>query len=239
VATAQSVAEQRVRHSIEASERERGRWARELHDETLQALGALRVVLSSGLKSGATGLERATRDAVSQLGTEIEKLRALITELRPAALDEIGLGAAIEALAERSASVHGLEVDCEVDLAHETGRSSQRLEPELESTVYRVVQEGITNVAKHSRAERLRLRVVETDARIEVEVADDGVGFDPEAGTEGFGLLGMRERIGLAGGSLEIRSSIGAGSTLQAQIPAEHGEARRPMATGDRTQDAA
>jgi signal transduction histidine kinase len=239
VATAQSVAEQRVRHSIEASERERGRWARELHDETLQALGALRVVLSSGLKSGATGLDRATRDAISQLGAEIEKLRALITELRPAALDEIGLGAAIEALAERSASVHGLEVDCEVDLAHETGRSSQRLDPELESTVYRVVQEGITNVAKHSRAERLWLRVVETDARIEIEVADDGVGFDPEAGTEGFGLLGMRERIGLAGGSLNVRSSIGAGSTLQAQIPAEHREARRPMATGDRTQDAA
>jgi signal transduction histidine kinase len=239
VATAQSVAEQRLRHSIEASERERGRWARELHDETLQALGALRVLLASGLKSDPGGLEQATRDAIDQLGGEIEKLRSLITELRPAALDEIGLGAAIEALARQSASVQGLEVGYEVDLAHEAGRSAQRLDPELESTVYRVVQEAITNVAKHSRAERLRLRVVESGDRIEIEVADDGVGFDPEAATEGVGLLGMQERIGLAGGTVEIRSSIGAGSTLQAWTPAVHREARRRPAGSDLTQDAA
>jgi signal transduction histidine kinase len=90
---------------------------------------------------------------------------------------------------------------------------------ELESTVYRVVQEALTNVAKHSRAEHVRLRVVEKGGTIEVSVSDDGVGFDPGAGHRGFGLVGMRERVTMVGGSLELTSAPGGGATMHAVIP--------------------
>ena len=105
--TARSVATDRLRHSIEASERERRRWARELHDETLQGLGGLKVLLSSALRRSDGGLADAVRKAVAQLTDEIGSLRALITELRPAALDELGLVPAIETLAQRTATPRG------------------------------------------------------------------------------------------------------------------------------------
>ncbi|HEX2435799.1 MAG TPA: GAF domain-containing protein [Solirubrobacterales bacterium] len=217
VATAQSVSEDRIKHSIQASEHERGRWARELHDETLQALGAMRVALSSALRGGGDTLERAVRDAVGQLGQEIDKVRALITELRPAALDEIGLAPAIEALAIHVEKTQGVDVVADIDLVDGAGR----LEPELENAIYRLVQEALTNVAKHARAEQVRLRVaeLETGDSIEIEVADDGVGFDPEARSEGFGIVGMRERAELAGGWIEITSSPGSGTILRATLP--------------------
>ena len=222
VATAQSVSEDRVKDSIEASERERGRWARELHDETLQALGAMRVGLSSALRAGGDALEVAVRDAAAQLGQEIDKVRALITELRPAALDQIGLAPAIEALALHIEKTQGVDVTAEIDIAHSEDGATQRFEPELENAIYRVVQEALTNVAKHARAEQVRVRVAELTASesIEIEIADDGVGFDPEARSEGFGLVGMRERVELAGGRIEISSSPGSGTTLRVDLPA-------------------
>ncbi len=193
---ARSVAEDRLRGSIEASERERGRWARELHDETLQSLGALRVVLSAALRRGSPdAIASAARQAIAELASEIEGLRGLIAELRPAALDEIGLVAAIQGLVER------------------------RLDPELESTIYRLVQEALTNVAKHARAEHVRLRAADGDGAIEVFIQDDGVGFDPKAPHEGFGILGMRERVAMAGGALEITSAPGTGVLVRAAIP--------------------
>jgi signal transduction histidine kinase len=213
VATARTVAEERLRHSLAASEQERGRWARELHDETLQALGALNVLLSSALRRGThEALEQAVRDAVEQIGTEIESLRTLITELRPAALDEIGLAPAIESLGERLAAVEGLDVDLSIDLAG-------RLDPELETVVYRLVQEALTNVAKHAGAERARVRVVLDADVVRVEIADDGKGFDPDAAFEGFGVLGMRERVALAGGQLAIDSQPGR-TVVRATLPA-------------------
>jgi signal transduction histidine kinase len=219
VATARSAAEDRLRHSISAAERERGRWARELHDETLQGLGALRVLLASGLRTGSTAaMESAAREATQQLDSEIQNLRALIAELRPAALDEIGVEAAIQGLAERVSATAGLAVETDVSLSGarnaENGPGS-----ELESTVYRLVQEALTNVAKHSRAEHVRLSVVEHDGAIEVSVADDGVGFDTGAKHEGFGLPGMRERVAMVGGSIELSSTPGAGATIRAVIP--------------------
>jgi signal transduction histidine kinase len=219
VATGRSVAEDRLRHSISAAERERGRWARELHDETLQGLGALRVLLASGLRGGSPEmLEGAVREATAQLDSEIHNLRALIAELRPAALDEIGVEAAIQGLAGRVSTTAGLAVETELSLpdVHRVGGGPGS---ELESTVYRVVQEALTNVAKHSRAEHVRLRVVEQGGTIEVSVSDDGVGFDPGAGHRGFGLLGMRERVTMVGGSLELTSAPGGGATMHAVIP--------------------
>jgi signal transduction histidine kinase len=232
VATAKSVTEDRLKGSIAASERERGRWARELHDETLQSLGAMRMVLSSALRGGSEALENAVRASVAQLGDEIDKLRALITELRPAALDEIGLHAALEALVLHAEKTQGLDVDAEIELASAGGPDAVRLERELENTVYRVVQESLTNVAKHARAEKVSLRVSqrEQEGRIEIEIADDGVGFDPSETSRGFGLVGMRERVEMAGGGIYVFSSLGGGTRITATVPMSGTSAERNAA---------
>jgi signal transduction histidine kinase len=219
IENARSVAEDRLRRTMEASEQERRHWARELHDETLQGLGALRVLLASALRRGSPqGLSRAVSEAVDELAAEIDKLRALITELRPAALDELGLTAAIEALAERSSATGGLEIRSEVTVDGE-GEAGDRLSPELESTVYRLVQEALTNIVKHARAERVDLRIAAADGSITVEIRDDGIGFDPVAVTSGFGIAGMRERLAMVGGALEIVSSPGLGTAIRAELP--------------------
>jgi signal transduction histidine kinase len=215
---ARSVAEDRLRQTMEASDRERKYWARELHDETLQGLGALRLLLASALRRGSPeALDAAVREAVEQLLSEIEKLRGLITELRPAALDELGLPAAIEALAERSSVTGGLEITGDVALAESS--EDGRLSPELESTIYRLAQEALTNVVKHARAERAEIRVISRGHQIEIEVSDDGIGFDPELKPPGFGLTGMRERLDLVGGRLEVESAVGHGTTVRAAVP--------------------
>jgi two-component system, NarL family, sensor histidine kinase DevS len=213
VATARSVAEERLRHSLAAAEQERGRWARELHDETLQALGGLQVLLSSAVRRGTQeALEQSVRDAIEHISTEIESLRTLIAELRPAALDEIGLAPAIESLGDRLAAVEGLDVEVEVEL-------ESRLDPELETTVYRVVQEALTNVAKHAEAEHVRVSVALEFDVVRVEVVDDGRGFDPDARVDGFGLVGMKERAALSHGGLEIESAPGR-TVVRATLPA-------------------
>jgi signal transduction histidine kinase len=213
VATAQNVERERLRHSIEAAERERRRWARELHDETLQGLAALRVLLSTGLRQGTPeALEVAAREAVEHAQGEVAKLRRLITELRPAALDQLGLGPAIDSLVHGAGETHGLATELEVELG------AERLSPDLETTIYRVVQEALTNIAKHSGAEAVMVRVERVYTAVEVEVRDDGRGFDPDAGTDGFGLLGVRERVSLAGGVLEVASGDD-GTVISARFP--------------------
>jgi signal transduction histidine kinase len=212
VATAQSVEADRLRHSLRSAERERGRWAHELHDETLQGLAALGVLLSSGLRDGGEALERAARQATEQLTTEIANLRALITELRPAALDQLGLVAAVEGLVRRAREVEGLDVvlDQRVD--------EDALDSELKTAVYRLVQEALTNVAKHAAGARVAVSVVQGDAALEVRVRDDGAGFDPAGPTGGFGVAGMRERAALMGGHLQIESSP-SGTLVAARFP--------------------
>ena len=115
VALAQTVQQERLRHSLDAAEAERRRWARELHDETLQGLGALQVLLSSGLRRAEAGaMADLLRDGVAQVEREIENLRAIITDLRPAALDELGLVPAVEALVARVSAVEGLEIETDL-----------------------------------------------------------------------------------------------------------------------------
>jgi len=215
VALAQTVQQERLRHSIDAAEAERRRWARELHDETLQGLGGLRVILSSALRrvEGEDAAE-LLREGVGQVEREIENLRAIITDLRPAALDELGLAAAIEALVTRLSAVEGLVIDCAVQLPGERTRVAQA----LETTVYRLVQEALTNVAKHADAEHVRVVVGSSGGRLEIEVSDDGKGFDRGANVSGFGLVGMRERVELSGGQLTITPSA-QGTTVRAVIP--------------------
>jgi len=220
VATAQSVTAERHRQRLAAADSERRRWARELHDDTLQGLSALRIGLSAARRS-PEGLLEAVNNAVEQLEESITNLRALITDLRPAALDELGVKAAVEALAERSAR-HDIEVDVSVELDFERGAWQSRLTPEVETAVYRIVQEALTNAIKHGNATRAVVEVNELPAAVELRVRDDGRGFDTDQHTRGFGLLGMRERVSLLGGRLDISSAPGAGTTVSARLPNTH-----------------
>jgi two-component system, NarL family, sensor histidine kinase DevS len=220
VATAESVTAERQRQRLAAAEGERQRWARELHDDTLQSLSAVRIGLSAAKRSQqADGLTEAVGQAVDQLEEAIANLRALITDLRPAALDELGVSAAIEALAERTAR-SGIEVDVSVDLAEEGGSSPNRLTGEVETALYRLVQEALTNAAKHGHAKRASVEIREDGDSVCLLVRDDGRGFDPRAKSSGFGLPGMRERVGLLDGELEITSGPDGGTTVSATIPA-------------------
>jgi signal transduction histidine kinase len=218
VALAQSVQADRLRSSLAAADAERRRWARELHDETLQGLGGLRVLLSSALRGeDLARAQAAMRQAVEHIEHEIANLRAIIAELRPAALDELGLRTAIEALLDRHREQSGFEVDDELTLPGPSAEE-ERLDGDLETTVYRMMQEALTNVAKHARAERVRVAVSERDGELRIEVQDDGVGFDPESVDRGFGLAGMEERAALAGGTLSLDSGE-QGTLLTACLP--------------------
>ena len=223
VASAQRATQRALHRSIEASERERAHWARELHDQTLQDVGALRVLLTTARNSGSPEtISAAVDDAVQRLGEMSGELRGLISDLRPTLLDQLGLAPALEAMVERVMRDEPLEVGLFVDLGFEGGRRAERLAPELELAIYRVVQEALTNVVKHSGAERAEASVVEGDTELEVTIRDNGRGFDPTAAHEGFGLTGIRERVGQHGGHLEVASGPGRGTDLRVTIPARH-----------------
>jgi signal transduction histidine kinase len=211
VATAQTVERDRLRYALQAAEEERRRWARELHDETLQALGALRLSLAAAAREpDPDRLRELVREAVGQIQGEVANLRAIITDLRPAALDQLGLEPALEALVSRVASVEGLDIETDLEL--------RPLDGEVETTIYRLVQESLTNIARHAAANHVSVSVHAGDERVEIEVRDDGRGFDPEADVGGFGLRGMRERVALVGGTLELTSGMG-GTTVRASVP--------------------
>jgi signal transduction histidine kinase len=217
VATAQSAADERRRQTLAAAEAERGRWARELHDETLQNLAALRLMLGGARRAaGAHPVADAIGEAVARLDSDIGKLRGIIADLRPAAIDELGTAGAVRALAQQFAG-KGLAVDASVELGdREPGR---RRPPELDTAVYRIVQEALTNATKHGRAGRAFVEILERERTISLTVRDDGHGFDPGAKTDGFGLHGMRERAELLEGMLTVDSAPGQGATVTATLP--------------------
>lgn len=220
LSTAQSVERDRLRHSIEAAEKERRHWARELHDATLQGLGALQLGLSAARRSpDHDRLDLAVGEAIGQLGDEIRALRELITELRPAALDDLGVHPALEALAERVAARHGLAVH--VDFGEEPELRGARLTNEIETAIYRTVQEALTNITKHASASAVHITMREAGRVVRVTVQDDGHGFDPTDGADGFGIVGMRERAELADGELSVESGR-AGTTIRLVLPAAH-----------------
>jgi signal transduction histidine kinase len=223
IATAQSVEADRLRHSMRASDEERARWARELHDDTLQELGVLKMLLDSARATEDGGrMQDAIEQALTQIELSIKGLQSLITELRPAALDQIGLSPALEALAKRVAATSGLHLELNMDLAFEEGRASSRLDPDVEQTLYRIIQESLTNAVKHAVAANVRVDLAEHDGRITLRVEDDGSGFDTGQNSGGFGLIGMHDRASLIGGQLELTSAPGSGTTVTAQVPARH-----------------
>lgn len=216
VATAQTVESERLRQQVESAERERERWARELHDEALQGLAAVRITLATALQS--TGerrparIESAAEEAMVQLEGQINELNRLINDLRPAALEQLGLSGAIEALARESSARSGIEIGAKVELGEVSSRDEERI-------VYRLVQEALTNVVKHARASHVDLVTREAEGKIRISVCDDGEGFDPGAPGAGRGLKGMRERIELFGGELEVSSAPGEGTEISASVP--------------------
>jgi signal transduction histidine kinase len=230
VATAQSASSEALQRSVQASEQERLRWARELHDETLQELAALKMLLSGARRSDDRArLDGAVEQAVDMLTHGIANLRALITELRPASLDELGTAPAVTALVERMRAQSGLDIELDMRLAYEDGRTMQRHAPDVEVALYRLVQEALTNVVKHAHARCVRVAITdpeEDDGDIVVVVEDDGDGFDRDEAAAGFGLVGMRERVSLVRGDLDVESRPGEGTTVRARIPVR----RQPLA---------
>lgn len=215
IQNARSVRDDRLRAAIDGSENERRRWARELHDETLQSLGALHVLLASALRKGdKASLESAAKDGAEQVRIEISNLRSLITELRPAALDELGLAAALASLSRRMSSLSDVDVDLTGDL-----ELLDDLREDLQVTVYRIVQEAMSNALKHATPTRINVRVDCNATSVQASVHDDGHGFDCDAPSAGFGIVGMRERVTLAGGSLTINSSESDGTVVSATMP--------------------
>jgi len=171
--------------------------------------------------------------------TAIAEMRRLIADLRPAALDELGLAPALEALVERLTWGEVLDAELRIDLAYGSGRYPTRLVSQIEDTVYRLVQEALNNAARHAGTDSAMVEVTEADEIIQVRIHDEGRGFDPAAETDGFGLLGMRERVTLAGGTLKVESAPDQGTTVIAVLPARHrdkagalGEKRNEPAEG-------
>jgi signal transduction histidine kinase len=182
-------------------------------------------------------LDAAVNDVSEGLQREIVGIRHLITELRPAALSDLGLEAALEALARRAEAIYGLQVQTVVQLSD--GHEQGRLDPELETTVYRIMQEGLNNVSRHAQASNAAISVTEQDGVLVAAVSDDGKGVadtpngraaapghdgrttDSESPVPsgGYGLPGMRERAELVGGELELSSAPGQGTTLRLSVP--------------------
>lgn len=209
------VARDTVRRVVEAQELERRRLARELHDETGQALTSILLGLKTirGARSDedAARAEAGLRELVVQA---LQDVRGLAVELRPSALDDFGLLPALERLAETFEERSGIRTRIEARLADE------RLPPEVETVLYRLVQEALTNVVKHAGAESVSIVLTRRDGGVSAVVEDDGRGFAPaEVRDDALGLVGMRERLGLLDGTLAIESTPGAGTTLVAFLP--------------------
>ncbi|HEY7731688.1 MAG TPA: GAF domain-containing protein [Gaiellaceae bacterium] len=213
---AERVSRDVVRRVVEAQEQERALLARELHDETGQALTSILLGLKTLEEDVTTEHGRASAAALRELVVStLQDVRRLAVELRPAALDDFGLGPALERLVDTFAEKASVAVKLDNRLGDE------RLDAELETTLYRIVQEALTNVLKHADAQRVTIALVRQRGTIRAVVADDGRGFDAGASRrDALGLVGMRERAVLIGGRLSIESTPGGGTTLIVEVPA-------------------
>ena len=210
-----------IQQAVTAQEEERRRIARELHDEAGQSLTALlvglRTIEESRTITEAAELAQRLRAIAAQTLDEVGRLSR---GLHPGILDEVGLPAAVTRHVQEFAQRHGVAVDLRIE-----GLDSEVLPPALQATVYRVLQEALTNVAKHAGARSVRVWLVRDKVTVELRVQDDGAGFDPAAvaelavGDRHLGLQVMRERAALLGGSVKVESRPGAGTMITAHFP--------------------
>jgi len=209
------VARDALRRVVNAQELERRRLARELHDETGQALTSILLGLKS-VEDAPT--EEDMRAAATQLRelvvATLQDVRRLAVELRPRALDDFGLVPALERLIGGFVESTGIDVQLEPQLGDE------RLPGEVETTLYRLVQEALTNIVKHAAAKTVSILLVRRDGLVTAVIEDDGRGFSPaDTRADALGLAGMVERVSLLGGRLRVETAIGAGTTLAAEVP--------------------
>jgi signal transduction histidine kinase len=215
VELSQRVASDVLRRVVTAQEQERRLLARELHDETGQALTSILLGLKPleetlAGQQGAVALAELRELVVDAL----QNVRRLAVELRPAVLDDFGLVPALERLAESVAEQSGIRIDFNSALGE------VRLPSDVESSLYRVVQESLTNIIKHADASNISVSVVRRESGVAAVIEDDGAGFDQRTVREdGIGILGMRERLALIDGRLEIESRKGVGTTVVAEVP--------------------
>ena len=210
------------RKLVEVEEQEKRLLASELHDDLGQSLTSLKLMLelASGSHSPATRRQKMAegRELVSEL---MDKVRNLSLDLRPAMLDDFGLFPALRWLFDRLQSQMGISIHCNCDL-----ESNQRFEPHIETAAFRIIQEALTNVARHASVREARV-TVSTGKAISIEISDSGTGFDAsriaQNATVSAGLSGMQERARLLGGHVEFQSKPGAGTRVLAEIPLGEG----------------
>ena len=198
---------------LQAQEGERARLARDLHDEANQALTGVLLRLQASAERAPADLRDELRETQGVATQAMEELLRLARELRPAALDDLGLAAALRTLVAEFGRRAGLQAD----FALEPG-ALDALDEDEQIVVYRVVQEGLSNVARHAGASTVRVRAALEAGRALVSVADDGDGFDPSATPSGLGLTGMRERAVLAGGDVRVDAHPGAGTLIELRL---------------------
>jgi signal transduction histidine kinase len=211
----QRVARNALERVLSAQEDERRRLARELHDETGQALTSILLGLR-GLEDAKDpeALRAAVGEVRDLVRSTLQDVRRLAVELRPKALDDFGLVPAVERLTESFAEQTGIDVE----FVHNI--TDSRLPPGIETALYRIVQESLTNVVKHARAGHVSIVLTGKHGSVSILVEDDGVGFEPSRSRgDGLGLLGMRERVELLGGRMTVESRPGAGTTFVAEVP--------------------
>jgi PAS domain S-box-containing protein len=208
------------RRLFEVQEEERKRLARDLHDDVGQALTALKIQLESLARPGGELAPRSRVDEiVDTVQHTLERVRQLSLSLRPPQLDDLGLAAALRSHLDRQARVAGLQAHFEAEDA------PPALAPDAETACFRVAQEAINNVLRHARARNLWVRLFTAGGCLAISVRDDGRGFELDsvraraANGASLGLVGMEERMALAGGSFELRSSPGQGTVLLATFP--------------------
>ena len=203
-------------HLLQAEEEERRRLSRELHDETGQSLLFLRLHLEMLEKSAPADLQPKLAEARGVTERIIAEIRRIIAALHPTVVEELGLPAAIRHLSARFRKLYPIQLRLRLT------PYSAGLPRETETAIYRVVQECYQNIGKYSGASRVNLLLRSTDTLLELNVEDNGIGFEVDcavAQPKSFGLKGMRERVALLGGSLEIRSSPGHGATIAVRLP--------------------
>jgi signal transduction histidine kinase len=213
-----------MRRLVTVSEDERRRVSRDLHDTAGQTLTALLLAVKAARAEPTASPPVAARlDTVLHLAEELARqLHDLAVRLRPTALDDLGLCPALAQLVSNWSAHSGVPATFDA-----TGVGEARFRPEVETALYRVVQEALTNVAKHARATHVAVLVGRRDGHAVAVIEDNGRGFDPapaittppDGTRRPIGLLGMRERAAVLGGTLEIESSPGAGTTVFARIP--------------------
>jgi signal transduction histidine kinase len=209
-----------VRLLVRTQEDERRRIARDLHDQMGQQLTALRLKLETLKISAGKGEDSSAQvEQIQAIARQIESdIDFLAWELRPAALDDIGLVATLAGYIKNWSKHFNIPADF-----HSNGLDNQRLFPEVENNLYRIAQEALNNVYKHAQATRVDVMLERRDHHAVLIIEDDGVGFLPSEtpdASQGIGLVGMRERAAILGGTLEIESAPGTGTTLFVRVPA-------------------